>query len=257
MTILKRLPATLGMAAALSMAATPAAAADLQMLAQVNDNQPEITAWNADQSVDRHRYRRYRRHRGVDAGDVIAGVVILGGIAAIASAASRNDRDRRYRDRDYRYRDSRYRDRDTRYRDTRQDRRYDSRGLDGAVDMCMREIERDVRVNTVDNVSRTASGWVVTGALYNGDGFTCTIGQDGRIQSVDYGARTFSQATDRQHDDATYAAAWNRAGAPQPGTTAAAPSATAQSAYPGGPIDGDLPEYPGDDPRNSGAEAGG
>ncbi|MFL6846266.1 MAG: hypothetical protein ACJ8ER_15460 [Allosphingosinicella sp.] len=32
------------------------------------------------------QYRRYDRHDGVDAGDIVAGVAILGGIAAIASA---------------------------------------------------------------------------------------------------------------------------------------------------------------------------
>ena len=36
------------------------------------------------------QYRRYDRDRGVDAGDIIAGVAILGGIAAIASAVDRD-----------------------------------------------------------------------------------------------------------------------------------------------------------------------
>lgn len=47
------------------------------------------------------QYRRYDRDRGVDAGDIIAGVAILGGIAAVTSALGR-DGDRYgygYRDR--------------------------------------------------------------------------------------------------------------------------------------------------------------
>jgi hypothetical protein len=36
------------------------------------------------------QYRRYDRHRGADAGDIITGIAILGGIAAIGSAVSRD-----------------------------------------------------------------------------------------------------------------------------------------------------------------------
>lgn len=68
---------------------------------------------------------RYDRHRGIDAGDVIAGALIIGGIAAIASAANR-DRDR------YRY-DDRYRGRyDRGYRD-------DPRS---AIEQCVYSAER-------------------------------------------------------------------------------------------------------------------
>jgi hypothetical protein len=37
------------------------------------------------------QYRRYDRHNGVDAGDIITGVAVIGGIAAIASAIGRDD----------------------------------------------------------------------------------------------------------------------------------------------------------------------
>jgi hypothetical protein len=41
--------------------------------------------------AEAQRYRRYYdRDRGIDAGDVIAGVAVIGGIAAIASALSRD-----------------------------------------------------------------------------------------------------------------------------------------------------------------------
>jgi hypothetical protein len=36
------------------------------------------------------QYRRYDRHRGVDAGDIMTGVAILGGIAAVTSAMNRD-----------------------------------------------------------------------------------------------------------------------------------------------------------------------
>ena len=165
---------------------------------------------------------RGRGRRGVDAGDVLAGVLVIGGIAAIASAASNNRRERerdvvvierdrvRYDDRydDRRRDDRRYEDRydDRRYDDRRyDDRRYGERrssprrspaprsgasGLDNAVDMCLTEIERDVRVEEVDNVRRTARGWSVAGSLFSGSSFLCTIGDDGRIEAIDYGGYT-------------------------------------------------------------------
>jgi hypothetical protein len=53
--------------------------------------------------------------------------------------------------------------------------------------MCLSEIERDVRVDGVDNVQRTAGGWAVTGTLFDGSPFLCSIGSDGRIDTIDYG----------------------------------------------------------------------
>lgn len=37
------------------------------------------------------QYRRYDRHNGVDAGDIITGIAVIGGIAAISSAIGRDD----------------------------------------------------------------------------------------------------------------------------------------------------------------------
>jgi hypothetical protein len=37
------------------------------------------------------QYRRYDRHNGVDAGDIITGIAVIGGISAIASAIGRDD----------------------------------------------------------------------------------------------------------------------------------------------------------------------
>lgn len=220
------------------MAATDVAAAELPVAGSpIAVATPGVFDAQAMEANDHRRYR-YRRHRGVDAGDVLAGVLVIGGIAAIANAASKNDRDRDYRDRDYRDRDYRYRDRDARYRD-----RYDgSRGIDRAVEMCVREVERDVRVDRVDSVERDGSGWQVEGRLYNGDGFACQIGPDGRIEELDIAGRDFALASpapgaieDRQWDARRYAEARAR-------LDNAPAQSVAQPAYPGGPLPGESAE---------------
>ncbi|OCC22844.1 hypothetical protein MB02_15475 [Croceicoccus estronivorus] len=140
-------------------------------------------------------YGRYHRHRGgVDAGDVLAGVLVLGGIAAIASAASNANKNRDYRERDYRtedyrYRNDDYRDQDYNYRDSGPDGYASGRGLDRAVDMCVAEIERGDRVDSVEGVDRSASGWRVEGYLRDGRNFSCAIDSDGRVRGIEYGRR--------------------------------------------------------------------
>ena len=126
-------------------------------------------------------YRYYDRDRGIDAGDIFAGVAILGGIAAITSAISRDGS--RY---GYGYRD--------RYR----------YGYQAAVNSCGYEAERAgrgrVRIQDVDRVGNDrfrVRGVVENG--YNGydrygrydrdyrydrsygEGFTCTARGNGRI----------------------------------------------------------------------------
>ena len=231
MSSIKKLSAAPALLAALSMTAMPAQAAELP--APVSRAAEHVApAWApGDDTVANHRHYRYRRHRGVSAGDVITGVLILGGIAAVANAA-KGSRDG-------------YPRRDTRYPDPRRgDYRYDdARGIDRAVSMCVGEIERNARVETVDNVNRNASGWSVTGSLYNGQPFNCSIGEDGRIEAIDYGQgdsryesgeavdrdygyEAREQGEDRQYDDDYYAAARARSDGAQP-------------AYPGGPIAGE------------------
>lgn len=273
-----RFQALAGMTAALAMTATPiaASAAELPGSTPVQTRTGAIPAPGVfsieDENAQRHRdwrYRGYRhhRHRGIDAGDVLAGVLIIGGIAAIANAAEKNKRERdyRYRHRDYRDRD--YRDRD--YFPRRGDNRYDGgRGIDNAVRMCVNEIERDVRVDNVDGVDRTGDGWRVSGSLYNGEGFTCRIGPDGRISDIDYGARAsgedFSDAfadnasaeerpADGQWTDDRYAAA--RANTDTSKTPARTVEAEQLPAYPGGPVPGEASDT-GEDDRYSTAEAG-
>ncbi|QIQ85233.1 hypothetical protein [Erythrobacter sp.] len=209
--------------AALSLTAAPVTAAELpanlvRPAASGSALLPDFNSSRYDPQADTADWRRcwrrwgcrgwrgrgWRGRRGISAGDVLAGAVIIGGIAAIASAASNNRRERerdvviverdrvRYDDRydDRRYDDRRVDDRrwDTRRADDRRGavRRAGASGLENAVDMCLSEIERDVRVNEVDNVSRTARGWSVTGSLFDGSGFLCSIGNDGRVERVDY-----------------------------------------------------------------------
>ncbi|MDC0887128.1 hypothetical protein OAS19_05000 [Altererythrobacter sp.] len=216
--------------AAISLLATPVAAAELPVSVERSTYAEPGYDTAADQA-DRYRRYRHRRYRNrVDAGDVIAGVAILGTIAAIASASSRNKRDR--------YDNRRYPQRDPR-------RSYNSSNLDRAVSSCMREIERDVRVESVDNVGRAANGWQVSGRLYDGNNFTCNVGQNGRIDRIDYGqGSAFSGAAsgggDTQWSDDAYAQARLNAGSLQPTPAVPTEPAGPQPAYPGGPIDGDL-----------------
>ncbi|RXZ66480.1 hypothetical protein [Pelagerythrobacter rhizovicinus] len=218
-----RISAVLTGAAVLGMAATPAAAIELPSRGSAATERASPAAWSeesvaAERSRHRHRQRHWRhRDNGIDAGDVIAGAVIIGGIAALAGAFD-NDRDER-RD-DYRYPQP----------------NYQGGGLDRAADMCVAEIERDVRVASVDGVDRTAGGWRVSGSLYDGERFTCRIGNDGRISDIDYGRGGVSYTTEargNQWDDETYAAAWGRVDG---GTAQPLP------AYPGGPLPGETYE---------------
>jgi hypothetical protein len=95
-----------------------------------------------------HRY--YDRDRGIDAGDVIAGVAIIGGIAAIAAALDRDGYRYGYGNR-YRYRDN--------YRD--------------AVNRCGYEAERYGRGGrvSVTDVDRRGSGFRVRGVVDSYGGY--------------------------------------------------------------------------------------
>lgn len=163
-------------------------------------------------------YRHHRHRNRTSAGDVLAGVLIIGTIAAIANAASRANERRGYPYPErYPYPDRRgdYRDRAP-------------QGIDGAADLCLREIERDARVREVTRVERTAAGWTVSGDMADGAGFTCSIGPDGRIDDVTIGGRVQGYAgPDNQYGDDRYLAA------------RAAADAGTLPAYPGGPLPGE------------------
>ncbi len=221
--MLFRFASASALVAVASMAVAPLAAAELPRSAA-----PAAVAtagvFDAD-AVNADNYRRWRHRDRVDGGDVVAGVLVLGAIAAIASAASNSNRDRQYRY-PQRYPAS---DRPYDYRSGSIDSRYDgSRGIDRAVDVCAREVERNAKVDTIDGVERSGDGWRVSGRLGNGDPFTCSVGSDGRIGAVQYGNR--GAENDRQWDDDRYADARQR----QDGDVV--PS------YPGGPV-GDEADY--------------
>lgn len=168
-----RLASAGALAAAASMVATPIAAAEPSRTAMpIAVGAPAV--FDAD-AVNADGYRRWHRRDRVDAGDVIAGVLVLGTIAAVASAASKASRER-----DYRY-PQRYPSAGDRY-DYRAapNAPYDTRGgIDRAVDTCAREIERNVRIDTVDGVDRYGAGWRVSGRLSDGAPFTCAIDGSG------------------------------------------------------------------------------
>jgi hypothetical protein len=168
--------------------ATPALAVELPHLAPVT-----VQAQDDSAGMSRRGGWGRPRHRGgVDGGDILAGVLILGGIAAVASAVDSSNRDRDYRDYPpppprtqgrYDYRDGPARSSST-------------GGLDRAADICADAVDRSIaRVNSVDNVRRSPSGWDVDGTLEGGSPFTCSIGSDGQIRDIQ---------TDRSYNGAAY-----------------------------------------------------
>ncbi|MET4131223.1 hypothetical protein ABIE62_000331 [Porphyrobacter sp. MBR-155] len=211
-----------------------------------------------------HRGGHFRGGHGrnrIGGGDVLIGAAIIGGAIAIANANNRRNRDR---DRDVVIveRDADDPNYNPRYQERRNDNRRaaprgtGSSGLDSAVDQCLTRIERDVRVDSVDNVQRTGAGWLVSGALFNGSGFQCRIGNNGQIDGIDYSGgfssaapaidsdRAEGQWSEQRYADARLA----MGGMAQP--QAVAPSAPTtpvvagpMPAYPGGPIPGEeIPE---------------
>lgn len=141
-------------------------------------------------------YGGYHRDRGVDAGDVLAGVLIIGGIAAIASAASKASKEKKANP-EYRYPDGDYRSGDDRNGSYGNEARPEWRGDDGArgsgaqigineaVDRCLDEVSRGSdRARDVDSVNRDGNGWRIAGRTDAGSSFACTVDGDGRIRNV-------------------------------------------------------------------------
>ena len=187
----RRLSATAAFAAAVSLVATPVAALDLP-----RSGPTEVrVGYDADAESVAHGRRWGHRDR-VDAGDIIAGVLILGGIAAVASAASRSREPVDPYPSRYPYPE------DPRYRESQ--RGWESSGLEGAVDMCVAEVERErARVVSVDSASRGVGGWFVSGEVEGDALFTCRIDNDGRIQDVEIGSDRVSYSA-QEADGAGY-----------------------------------------------------
>lgn len=211
------LVATIGMATPASATVLPLEAVATPTsvgLAAVQDG--NVTSWG--------RYHRHRR--GSDAGDILAGVIVLGGAVAIANAIRSKRENERYRD-DY---PQPYPDDD--YRRERRDDRYDSYpnrndyksrlGINGAIDQCVGEVERENRVDTVDDASRGVDGWIVEGDLYEGGRYRCEIDNTGRLRDLKVeltGARYGTGAAAPSfggRDDDYYASARTRQGVGQP-----------------------------------------
>jgi len=56
---------------------------------------------------------------------------------------------------------------------------------DGAVDVCVNELERGERVvDTVEGVNRDAEGWRVDGRLRDGRSFSCTADAASRVRRL-------------------------------------------------------------------------
>jgi hypothetical protein len=113
--------------------------------------------------------RGRRHHRGVSAGDVIAGVAIIGVLAAIAGAASKSNNRNRSNDGTI-------------------------NSEDQAADACASRVEQrygnSARVRNIDDVQRTRDGYEVRGTVETDDRddrgtqrFTCSI-RYGQVEDV-------------------------------------------------------------------------
>lgn len=198
---------------------TKLSAADSDWQSSETSDWREVTADHSRRGYRRGRYRGYRPR--VDAGDIITGIVVLGTMAAIANSAKR----------------ARRAEQDS-YRRDPENSGYQTRSgggdtISAAMDSCMRAVERDVRVDNVEGVTRSGDGWIVRGALYNGQAFSCQVGGNGDVVSVNYqsaqtaqypgengpsddsayGTRydaAYSPPQNNQYADAAYAEAWRR-----------------------------------------------
>ncbi|MEO1489548.1 MAG: hypothetical protein AAFR88_08975, partial [Pseudomonadota bacterium] len=223
--ISKSTVSALSLAAALSIAAAPAQAADIPAQATAGSplaltgafDRSSFDTTTYDGNADIREWRRWgrrgwrrgwhgRRHRGIGAGEVIAGVAILGGIAAIASANNNRRRDRdvvivereRYRADvrdDYRYDEQRDIQRDQEIQELR--RRTDeqqreieylrSRGLDAS-----RVSGAEARQNALPPVSQlppVTAPLTIDGAI---DRCTQVVELDAQVSGIDGVDRTQS-----------------------------------------------------------------
>lgn len=211
-------------ASAFALVATPVTAAELPL--------PRPAAVVELDQAAAHSRRYRHRDDGIDAGDVFAGVLVLGAVAALAGAFDGDrDRPRRYPD------DIRHRERDR-----------EDGGIGRAVDMCLAAIERARgRVERIEQATRDARGWHVSGIGADGACFSCRIGSDGRIETLDLGGSYETHAPPAgygQHADAVYARLREERRVSPAGPDEAAPgydfgNEEPLPAYPGGPLPGE------------------
>ena len=200
MSLIKhQLAAATAVAAAFSLAAVPAAAAELPRVA--GQGQP----WDAH-ALDAEGHGHHGGHYGhwghdddwhVDGDDVLAGVLILGGIAAISAIAHAGaHHDQVYHD------PQRYPPPDANYQGPASDNRARAGGMGEAVDACVAEVEAGRGpVGSVDSASRSGEGWYVAGELDGGAGYACWTDEDGRVTHIE--ARDQGAGYDAPTDDDT------------------------------------------------------
>ena len=159
-----RLASGAAVAAALSLAATPALA----------------DGWGGS----------HHRH-GDDTGWIVGGIIGIGAIAAIAAATSsdahRGDRYRERYDQDYSADNQRYYGSDddgdqSSWSESDSERTDGNDNLDALVDRCVALVERgDTRVESVDSTERDSSGWLIAGRVNGNRDFSCAVDSDGRV----------------------------------------------------------------------------
>ncbi|MGC1269552.1 MAG: hypothetical protein WA842_03035 [Croceibacterium sp.] len=217
---INRLTIAAALAAGISLIATPVAAAGLPVAGHVQVRNADYDSAAGHGRGNRdwggRNWGRHRGHDRIDGGDILTGLLILGGIAVIAGAANgSNDREPDY---PVTYPEDSRGSQPGSY--SSGGRSYESGGMDRAVEMCVGEVERrNADVGEVDGANRGADGWFVSGTTASGSPWTCRIGQDGRVSSVDLGdnARLENYEPDGvmpvngpvagQYDDETYARA--------------------------------------------------
>ena len=137
--------------------------------------------------------RHWRGDRGIDGGDVLAGLLIIGGIAAIASAASNSKNRKANRDQDNRDQDVQYRDEPVQDRPDQRDGwgsnggqggfgQPATRNINDAVERCVDEASRSGEVEEVYDASRNGGGYRVAGTLRGGEAFSCEISGQGNVR---------------------------------------------------------------------------
>jgi len=206
MSLTTRKPAAaIAIAAAFSMLATPVAALDLP-------SPGAGAAFDSDAlNVERGGHRGHggwHHDDDIDVEDVAVGVLIFGAIAAIAGAANNSHRNARYEE-SYPLPPE-----EADYVPPAPVERYDSRGIDHAVDICVGEVERiHGRVTSVDGASRAPDGWRISGSVESGEPYSCMVGSDGSIGDVYVGnSRLSSEVAAGQGDGADFAKAFDNRG---------------------------------------------
>ena len=208
MTLSKsKLAAATAIAAACSLAALPAAAAQLPRVpGQAMPQDPDAL------NVEGHGHGGYHGgHYGhhddwhIDGDDVLTGVLILGGLAAIAGIAGSHQHTQPYPV------PAPYPDapppppQDSGYQTPPPSQNYRAGGMAQAVDVCVSEVESSRgAVGSVDRASRSGEGWYVAGQLDGGGPFACWLDADGRVTNIRAGG---DGASNESPDDAPLAAA--------------------------------------------------